>query len=197
MIQHSKRFGARGAKGFTLAEVAVTIAIVGLALAWMLQTLSSSKLTAAYSRNLKLARELAVYTLGQIESGLYVEELDQDRIEGSYADEGYPDFHFEAVLGDESLSPNRDDARAFDNWRHEQSVKERNASREEEEETEQPYEKVQVRVTFPKIGDLKNDYIIERWLPWKQVHPDEAGAEGEESGAGAASGGAGTGSGGR
>ncbi len=190
MLPPSKRSGARGKRGFTLAEVAVTIAIVGLALAWMLQTLSSSKMTAAYSRNLKLARELSIYTLGQIESGLYAEELDQDRIEGSYADEGYPDFFFEAVLGDESLSPNRDDAQAFDNWRHEQQVKQRNATREEEEleESEQPYEKVQVRVTFPKIGDLKNDYIVERWLPWKQVHPDEEAAEGEQAGSGANSG---------
>jgi prepilin-type N-terminal cleavage/methylation domain-containing protein len=194
MLRPSNRLGARGKRGFTLAEVAVTIAIVGLALAWMLQTLSSSKMTAAYSRNLKLARELSIYTLGQIESGLYAEELDQDRIEGSYADEGYPDFFFEAVLGDESLSPNRDDARAFDNWRHEQQVKQRNSTREEEEETEQPYEKVQVRVTFPKIGDLKNDYIVERWLPWKQVHPDEETAEGGKAGSGASSGsGAGSG----
>ncbi|MFM7297984.1 MAG: type II secretion system protein, partial [Planctomycetota bacterium] len=40
-------------RGFTLAEVAVTIALIGLALAWMLQVLNASKLTAAYSRNLK------------------------------------------------------------------------------------------------------------------------------------------------
>lgn len=181
------RLRRRNARGFTLAEVAVTIAIVGLALAWMLQTLSTAKMSAGYSRNLKLARELALYTLGQIEAGLYLEELENDRIEAYYVDEGYPDFHFEAVLGDESLTPDRNDARAFDNWRHEQDEKRRTASSNDvEEESEQPYEKVQVRVTFPKIGDLKNEYILERWLPWKQVHPvdPEAGQAG-----GAASGG--------
>ncbi len=182
----------RRSKGFTLAEVAVTIAIVGLALAWMLQTLSTSKMTAAYSRNLKLARELAVYTLGRIEAGLYEEELESERIQGTYVDEGYPDFQFEAVIGDESLSPDPNDVRAFDNWRHERDQRERRSSSsdDEEEESEQPYEKVQVRVTFPKIGELKNEYVLERWLPWAQIHPvDPESAEGEAA-SGASSGGA-------
>ncbi len=186
----AQRSGA--GRGFTLAEVAVTIAIVGLALAWMLQTLSTSKMTAAYSRNLKLARELAVYTLGRIEAGLYEEELESEHIRGTYVDEGYPDFQFEAVIGDESLSPDPNDARAFDNWRHERDQRERNSSSsdDDEEESEQPYEKVQVRVTFPKIGELKNEYVIERWLPWAQIHPvDPESAEGQDGG-GAASGGA-------
>ncbi len=188
---------ASSLRGFTLAEVAVTIAIVGLALAWMLQTLSTSKLNAAYSRNLKLARELAVYTLGRIEAGLYADELDNKRIGGNYGDENYPDFSFEAVIGDESLSPSRDDANAFDNWRYERDQRSRNSSRsdKEDEETEQPYEKVQVRVTFPKIGDLKNEYVIERWLPWSQIHPvdpdkDMNGASGGGTSGGGASGGA-------
>lgn len=180
--------------GFTLAEVAVTIAIVGLALAWMLQTLSSSKMTAAYSRNLKLARELSLYTLGQIESGLFDEELDSERIEGVYADEGYPDFAYEAVIGDESLSPDPTNQQSFDNWRHERDQRERqrsstSAASEDEEEVEEPYERVQVRVTFPKLGELKNEYVIERWLPWRQLHPEEATGEdgGAAGGAGASS----------
>jgi len=187
----SRRRIARRRAGFTLAEVAVTIAIVGLALAWMLQTLSSSKMTAAYSRNLKLARELSLYTLGQIESGLFDEELDNERIEGVYADEGYPDFAFEAVIGDESLSPDATDQRSFDNWRHERDQRERQRSsasaNEDEEEVEEPYERVQVRVTFPKLGELKNEYVIERWLPWRQLHPEEPTGEDGAAGAGASS----------
>jgi len=172
-------------RGFTLAEVAVTIAIVGMALAWMLQTLSTAKVTAAYSRNLKLSRELSLYTLGQIESGLFNEDLDNERLEGSYADEGYPDFYFEAVIGDQSLRPDMNDQRAFDNWRYEQEQRRRNAtSEDEDEEAEQPYEKVQLRVTFPKIGDLSNEFVIERWLPWNQLHPEETTEEDGATGGG-------------
>lgn len=165
-------------RGFTLAEVAVTIALVGIALAWLLQALSAAKITAANARNIKLARELALLTMGQIESGLFEKEIDDDRIEGSYADEGYPDFSFEAVLGDENFKPDSNDAAAFDNWRHDQDrkkAKEDSSSKDDEKETEQPYEKIQIKVTFPKtrVDDTKNDFVIEKWIAWKQLHPDE------------------------
>lgn len=186
-------------RGFTLAEVAVTIALVGLALAWMLQVLNASKLTAAYSRNLKLSRELALLTLGQIESGVFADDMDDERIEGSYAEEGYPDFYFEAILGDENFMPDPGDQQAFDNWRHEQQQKRRNET-DEDEETEQAYEKIQVKVTFPKIQELSNEYVLERWIPWKQLHPEEdaeADATGETgTGSGAGTGGAGASGGG-
>ena len=195
-------------KGFTLAEVAVTIALIGLALAWMLQVLNASKLTAAYSRNLKLSRELALLTLGQIESGQFSDDLDDERFEGTYAEEGYPDFSFEVVLGDENFRPDPTDQRAFDNWEAERQRREREERAEESEdaegEEEDPaYEKIQVKVTFPKVQDMRNEYILERWLPWRQLHPDDA--EGAEAGAGASEGGddaptgtgAGSGTGGR
>jgi len=161
--------------GFTLAEVAVTIALVGIALAWLLQALNAAKLTAANARNIKLARELSLLTLGQIESGLFAKEIDDDRIEGSYADEGYPDFSFEAVIGDENLTPNLDDTAAFDNWRHDQDEKKAKESKKDkdEQEVEQPYEKIQIKVTFPKIQQSKNEFVIEKWVAWKQLHPDE------------------------
>lgn len=167
---------ARRRGGFTLAEVAVTIALVGIALAWLLQALNSAKLTAANARNIKLARELSLLTLGQIESGLFAKEIDDDRIEGSYADEGYPDFSFEAVIGDENLSPNPEDQGAFDNWRHDQEqkkAKESSKDKKDEKEVEQPYEKIQIKVTFPKIQESKNEFVIEKWVAWKQIHPDE------------------------
>ncbi len=162
------RRGGRS-RGFTLAEVAVTIAVVGLALVWMLQALNAAKLTAAYTRNLKLARELALLTLGQIEAGLYLEEVGDERIDGTYAEQGYPDFHFEAVFGDENLRPSEEDP-SFDNWRQQELEAEDDP---DADEVEQPYEKVQVRVTFPPIQDLKNELVIERWLPWTQLHPPE------------------------
>jgi prepilin-type N-terminal cleavage/methylation domain-containing protein len=155
--------------GFTLAEVAVTIAVVGLALVWMLQALSAAKLTAAQTRNLKLSRELALQTLGQLEAGLFEEELVDDRIDGTYAEEGYPEFAYELILGDENFRP-PEDSEAFDNWYAERRQKE---YEDEDDEAEQPYEKVQIKVVFPPIAELKNELVLERWLPWKQVHPDD------------------------
>jgi prepilin-type N-terminal cleavage/methylation domain-containing protein len=167
----------RGARaGFTLAEVAVTIAVVGLALVWMLQALNAAKLTAAQTRNIKLARELALLTLGQVESGLFEEDLDDDRLQGSYAEEGYADFAYEVVIGDENFQP-PPDSEAFDNWLEERSQA---LYEDDDEEAEQPYEMVQVKVVFPQIGELKNELVIERWLPWEQVHPAEETATAEE-----------------
>lgn len=155
--------------GFTLAEVAVTIAVVGLALVWMMQALNAAKLTAAQTRNLKLARELALLTLGQVEAGLFEEDLSDERLDGTYAEEGYPDFAYEVVIGDQNFQP-PPDSEAFDNWLEER----RQAQYEDEdEEAEQPYEKVQVKVVFPPIGGLKNELVVERWLPWEQVHPPD------------------------
>jgi prepilin-type N-terminal cleavage/methylation domain-containing protein len=176
--------------GFTLAEVAVTIALVGIALAWLLQALNSAKLTAANARNIKLARELSLLTLGQIESGLFAKEIDDDRIEGSYADEGYPDFSFEAVIGDENLTPNPEDGNAFDNWRHDQDqkkAKESSQDKKDEKEVEQPYEKIQIKVTFPKIQQSKNEFVIEKWVAWKQIHPDDPADASANSNSSAAS----------
>jgi prepilin-type N-terminal cleavage/methylation domain-containing protein len=169
--------------GFTLAEVAVTIALVGLALAWMLQVLNAAKLNALQSRNLKLSRELALLTVGQIQGGLFADELDDDRIEGSYAEEGYPDFSFEAIIGDENFRPDENDRAAFDNWRHERDQKERERG-EEDDEAAQPYEKIQVKVVSPKIQDQPNEYVLELWVPWEQIHPPAEGTEeGAEKGA--------------
>jgi prepilin-type N-terminal cleavage/methylation domain-containing protein len=161
-------------RGFTLAEVAVTIVIVGVALVYVLQSLSASKFTAANTRNLKLAKELATYTLGQIECGRYWEETGAGRFEGSYADEGYPDFRFEVVLGQESF---RDEYRdtsddRFDNWRYNEDYSQ---SEDEEEEVEQPYEQVQIRVSFPTIKSEEYTLTLEKWIAWNQVYePEEA-----------------------
>lgn len=152
----------------------MTIALVGIVLAWLLQSLSASKLTAAHARDLKLARELALLTLGQIESGLYEDDLDSERIEGNYSEEGHPTFLFEAVIGEQNFKPSDDDARAFDNWREEQARRERELREvDEEEETEQPYEKIQIKVIYTKIQELPNEYVLEKWVPWDVLHPPE------------------------
>lgn len=180
-------------RGFTLAEVAVTIAVVGLALVWMLQALNTAKVTAAHTRNMKLARELALLTLGQIESGLYADEITDERIEGTYAEEGYPSFSFEAVIGEGNFRPSPDDP-AFDNWLEERRQAE-DAADNDEDEVEQPYDKVQIRVEFPPLVDLPHELVLERWLPWDQLHPsdeDETSGDGTDtgsSGSGGSSGG--------
>ena len=166
------RKGRKSREGaFTLAEVAVTIALVGLAMVYLLQALTEAKEVAASTRNVKLSKELALLTLGRIESGLYEDELDDDRIEGSYSEEGYPDFSFQAVIGEENLPQlyEEDGREFFDNWQWE----EEQDDYDDDEEVEQPYEKIQVRVISPPIGDAKNELVIERWVAWGQLHPSE------------------------
>lgn len=161
-------------RGFTLAEVAVTIAIVGLILVFVLQGINEAKLLAAHTRNQRVARELALRTLAGIESGLYVDEINDERLEGTYADDGYPDFTFEAVLGERNFRSSNDrGAGAFDNWNTQEELDKR--EEEEQEGTEQPYERIQVKVTFPQIGEDsgKNELVFEKWVPWRQVHPSE------------------------
>jgi hypothetical protein len=143
---------------------------------------------------MRLARELALLTLGQIESGLFEEDLENERIDGNYSEEGHPDFFFEAVIGDENFRPDENDQQAFDNWRHEQALKERelsNKQKEEEEEAEQPYEKVQIKVTFPEIQELESEYVLEKWVPWAVIHPPD---ENDKDAAGDATGDAAPGS---
>ncbi len=155
--------------GFTLAEVAVTIAVVGLALVWMLQALHAVKMTALHTRNIKLSKELALLTLGQIESGLFAEEIEDERLEGNYAEEGYPDFTFEVVVGDDSFRPDAE-SEAFDNWATERDQEDAKLD-PSEEPAEEPYERVQIKVSFPKFEEYKNEVVFERWFEWALIHP--------------------------
>ena len=161
--------------GFTLAEVAVTIVIVGIAVVMMLQSLNRAKLESAHTRNTKLARELALITLGQIESGLFRDDLDRG-LSGTYADEGYPMFAYEVVAGDDSfLSADTGyGGNRFDTWqdRRQREDEARSASeRDEDEEAREPYERVKVKVTWQvKIQDLPTELVLERWMPWDQAY---------------------------
>jgi prepilin-type N-terminal cleavage/methylation domain-containing protein len=157
---------------FTLVEVAVTILIVGIALTLVLQSLNTSKLRAKQTQHLKIANELGSLTMGRVSAGLYREEVDT-YISGSYSEEGYPEFTFEATFGDTPFpSSDVDEPGArFDNWYDEDDQYDDD---EDEEETE-PYEKVKIRITFPVLSEYSNQIEMERWIPWDQVYEEEEG----------------------
>jgi prepilin-type N-terminal cleavage/methylation domain-containing protein len=176
----------RARAGFTLAEVAVTIVIVGLTLVYVLQGLNTAMLTAAHTRNIKLARELGLFTLGQIESGLLRDEIETG-MSGNYADEGQPDFAWEIRMGEDSFRERESDA-PFDSWAKRdartgqlKSEAELQQEEDEEEDAEEPFEKVKVRVTFPRIQELSDELVLERWIPWKQVYGEAEAADGSTS----------------
>jgi prepilin-type N-terminal cleavage/methylation domain-containing protein len=160
---------ARRAPGFTLAEVAVTIVIVGIGLLMVLQGLNTAKITAAHTRNYKLARDLALLTLGQIESGEYQKDIENGLI-GSYSEQGYPDFTYEVIVGEASFREKNADG-AFDSWAPTEAEQEqKDKDKDQDQQVEEPFEKVKIRVTFPKLAEFSNELIFERWMPWKQVY---------------------------
>ncbi len=174
---------SRGRRAFTLVEVAVTILLVGGTLVWVLEGLNGAKFSAAQTSNTKLARDLGMLTLGRIQAGLYQEEIQTDRIEGTYADEGYETFTFEVVLGDEVFREREEQedqrGRRFDNWQHERQLEWEAEDYDEDEQAEEPYQVVQIKVIFPKIQDRPNELILERWIPWLQVYGEDEDAEEE------------------
>ena len=170
---------------FTLAEVAVTIAIIGIALVLVLQGINVAKLESAYTRNLKTARELALLTLGQIESGVFEEDADRKRLFGSYAEQGYPDFEFEAVLGEENFVEDGDYDDRYDPWRRDPRYeREDDEDEDEEEEAKQPYEKIRIKIVFPKIRGYPDELVLERWVAWDQVYAEVEEEEAEQAEAG-------------
>lgn len=180
IARHQSRCARCVRAGFTLAEVVVTIAVVAIALTLAFQSLNVSKLTAAHTRNSKLARELALYTLGQIEAGLLWEEIETGRT-GVYED--YPFYSYELALGDETFIEVDPDEGPFDSWayREEQRRLADDYDEEAEEEEAQPYEEVRVKVTYPEIRDFPHEVILERWIPWVQVYGEEDEIDGDES----------------
>jgi len=198
----------RSSSGFTLAEVAVTIVIVGIGMLLVLEGLNVSKMTAAQTRNMKLSRDLALMTLGQVASGQFQEDI-ENGLSGNYAEEGYPQFSYEVIVGDQTFDTTAESGGAFDTWQHQRELqdereRERRADSKDEEEDpkdrEEPFEKVKIRITFvPKIRvgetELKNELVLEEWMPWKQVYgsKEEDAAAAGASGTDAATGGGGGG----
>ncbi len=186
----SRRVRGSAKGGFTLAEVAVTIVIVGIGMLLVLQGLNTAKMSAVQTKNLKLSRELALFTLGQIASGLYQDEIEKG-LHGSYAQEGFPDFAFDVAVGDVTLpategSSNYGDG-SYDSWNrpNETMTDEEKERRDKDpkEVTDQPYEKVKIKVTFPTIRiekeELKHELVLEQWIPWKQVYGSNEPEAGE------------------
>ena len=167
------RARARASAGFTLAEVAIVILIVGITLVGLLQGLSKARLTMAHTKNLKIATQLALLTMGQIESGEYIED-DMDGLSGSYAEEGYGEWFFEVLVGEETFSEqatNSADRGFFDSISFREERRLENEEEEDDREDEDlPFEKVRVRVQFPGFLELKDSIVIERWIPWEQVY---------------------------
>ncbi|QDU84758.1 hypothetical protein Pla163_18720 [Planctomycetes bacterium Pla163] len=188
------------ASGFTLAEVAVTIVIVGIALVLLIQGLGGAKAQAYYTRNLKLADQLARMTLGEVAAGRYAEDAEFG-IEGSYASEDYPEFTYEVFFGEENF-PSDDGSRGsdgrHDSWTYQRErdlerreIEERNdttnrAGEDDEEEPREPYQEIMVRVSFPASREYANHRDVRAWIPWDQVYGPEE--EDESSGAGSGAG---------
>lgn len=169
--------------GFTLVEMAVTLVIVSMGLVMVLEGLMKAKVSAADTHYRKVARDLALLTLGQVEAGLFWEELDGDAgtLTGTYAEEGHEDFSYELVLGDEDFTDQSErDPREtgyHDSWRAEREREDRAKKKDEDEEkTKQPFEKVRIRVTYPQLTDRESTLVLERWMPWEQVYGSEEGA---------------------
>jgi prepilin-type N-terminal cleavage/methylation domain-containing protein len=187
------RVGTTSRAGFTLAEVAVTILIVSIGLVLVLQGLAGAKMAAAETHYRKVARELGQLTLGQVEAGLFWEELHAsgDGLAGTYAEDGYEDFQYELVLGeDDFIQDEEQDPRAggyHDSWEYERErelrARERDDEDDEEEETEKPFEKVRVKVTYPKLGERPNSIVLERWMAWDGVYGTDEEAQETKDGA--------------
>ncbi|MDF1800124.1 MAG: type II secretion system protein [Planctomycetota bacterium] len=151
--------------GFTLAEVMVTIALVGAVLIFGLKGLNDSMFQAAYTRDLKIARELALFSMGQVSSGLFIEDV-EDHMSGDYADQDYPEFSWEIVLGDEEFDePEVEREDRFDSWNPNPDDDD-----DEEEDAEEPYEIVRVKVRFPAAGERVGELILEEWITWEHVY---------------------------
>ena len=169
--------------------------IVAIGLTLVLQGLNTSKMSAAQTHNRKVARELALLTLGEIEAGLYWEDLNSssDILAGTYAEAGYEDWRYEVVLGDESFveSTGEYDSAYHDSWiaEREREARARDDEDDEDEDAEEstePFEKVRIKVVYPKLGDRPNELVLERWIPWNLVYgspddeqQDKKSAEGE------------------
>lgn len=155
--------------GFTLAEVMVALVLVGGYLVYALMGLNVSKMTAAHTHNLKLARELGLYTLGQLEAGLFWEDMDDTIGPHSYAelDPAYADFEYTIYVGQENFElATEDPEQRFDSLGYADDEDDD----DDEEEEKRPYVEVMIRVTFPKLVEFPNQLILERWIPWEQVH---------------------------
>ena len=172
--------------GFTLAEAAVTIAIVAIVLTVMLQGLEGAKFSAAHNRARKTAYELGTEMLGLISAGLWQEEIETG-LTGSFAEQDEPDFYWEVALGEDALAEASEDGteRPFDNYEARRDWEDsQDDDLEEDEENTEPFEKIKLRISYPKFSDYPQELVLERWIRWEQVYgPSEEDLLAEEEAA--------------
>lgn len=194
-LRTAPRAPERAGAGFTLAEAAITIALVGMVVVMILQGLEGAKMNALYVKNRKTAYELGVGLLGEVRVGLYREELESG-MSGDFAEQDHPEFEWEVVLGDDVFEEaDRDDTdRPYDNYQRRRELQEeRDAERDsrfvdedEEAAAEEPFEKIKVRVTYPKVRTFPSELVLEAWVPWVEVYGEDEEEETELGAAGAA-----------
>jgi len=153
-------------QGFTLIEVVITLFFVSILLMVSVQGLTNSMAQAGHTRNLKIAREMALFTLGQLESGLYTEDI-EDHMQGDYADQDYAAFTWELVLGDEDFyDPEEILNGAFDSWNPDNTE-------DDESKSTEPWVVARVKVSFPPTSDRPAEVILERWITREFVYGEE------------------------
>ncbi|MFT5197486.1 MAG: type II secretory pathway pseudopilin PulG [Planctomycetota bacterium] len=171
---------SRSASGFTLAEAAITIALVGLTITYTLRALTAAQTTAAHTHEVKLAREMALRTLGEVATGLFLVD-GNEVLTGTYDEEVAPYMAYEVAFGDAVLSTRSQDRNSsdydkpFDNWRSREEYRQETDTEDDLAGDHEPFEKIVIRVSFPKHSDLPDFIELESWIPWEQVYgPDEA-----------------------
>ena len=110
--------------------------------------------------------------MGLISAGLWQDEIESG-LTGSFAEQDEPDFFWEVALGEDALAEASDDGseRPFDNFqaRRDWDESQEDESEEDEENTE-PFEKIKLRVNYPKFSDFPDELVLERWIRWEQVY---------------------------
>ena len=135
-------------------------------------------------------------------SGLFQEEI-QNGVHGTYAQEGFLDFTFDVAVGDVALpvtaGSRGGNDNTFDSWarpvdsRTDTTQDKDKSAKDPKEVTDQPYEKVKIKVTFPTLRiekeEQKHELVLEQWIPWKQVYGSNEldSGDAQKGGAGTAS----------
>jgi hypothetical protein len=148
----------------------VTIAIVGVVLVFAVQGLNNSMFQAANTRDLKVARELGLFKIAQFESGLYSEDI-ENHMAGDFSEQEYPGFFWEVVLGDEQFDEDDDeeDTGRFNSWAPDEDEEDE----EVDEDAEEPFQELRVKVTFNGPKDAPKEVILERWVTWSFLYGEE------------------------
>ena len=97
-------------------------------------------------------------------------------------------FNENALFGEEDFTERSESydrqSSYHDSWEYERErerdrrEKEHESGKDDDEEqAKEPFEKVRIRVDYPRLTDRESTLTLERWIPWEQVY---GGKEGEE-----------------